>query len=410
METSIIPDIKHLPFFCDLPEGASSYLKSRLREFSFAPNQLIIEKGKHGNFLGIVGFGLVDLEKPDGQIQTLLPGEMFGEQMLLFRQPSSCTVRARSESSLWVITRSDWVRALQINSPRTVNKEQRNKKKIPVLFFLLLVLLLSSLWFLSPELPQWANQQIVRTLLTVNRPDLAEKYLQFGVQYNPTSAELREAIGSLYFQQGDLAGAQQYMSEAVKLDEWSATGWNNLGVITLITGKPEDALSALSNAVELDPGSPEAYCNMGGAYAGMGELDRAEESFRRAAELKPDYEAAKIQLAAILMQQKNFPDALMVWEEILYWSPEQPVARFGRGVIAVLENRPEDSIADLEAALLSDPVDPYAHFYLGTALRMLGQLEQARIEFETVKVVSRDPVLLEQVNYHLNALIENSNQ
>jgi tetratricopeptide (TPR) repeat protein len=407
MEKSSVPDIQHLPLFCDLHEHARGYLQSRLREFTFSPKQLIIEAGKRGNFLGVVGTGLVDLEKPDGQIQTLLPGEMFGEQMLLFKQPCPYTVRSRSEANLWVITRSDWLQALQITAPAPGKPTPTKKGHFPYSFIGLLILLVCSLIFLSPELPQWSNQLIIESLLNANRADLAESYLNIGIQYNPASAALREAMGYLQYSVGDISSAGAYYAEAVKLDEFSASARNNLGAVMLNSGKPEDALDELKKAVELDPGNPETFFNLGSVYLSLGDLDQAAESFRRATELKPDYLDAKIQLAAVLMRLDKFPEASMVWEEILYWSPEQPVARLGRGVISVLENRPQDSIPDLEAALMADPVDPYAHFYLGLALNGLQNQEQARIEFETVKVLSQNLEMRNLADFYLNSIAEN---
>lgn len=406
MENSIIPDIQHLPLFCDLHEQARGYLQSRLREFTFSPKQLIIEAGKRGNFLGVVGTGLVDLEKPDGQIQTLLPGEMFGEHMLLFKQPCPYTVRSRSDASLWVITRSDWLQALRITTPTPGKPTHSKKRHFPYRFIDLLILLVCSIIFLSPELPKWSNQLIIESLLNAHRADLAESYLSIGIQYNPASAALREAMGYLQFSEGDLSSAHASFEKAVQLDDFSASARNNLGAVMLNRGEPEDALDVLEKAAELDPGNPETYFNLGSAYLSTGDLVQAAESFRRASELKPDYQDAKIQLAAVLMRLDKFPEASMVWEEILYWSPEQPVARLGRGVISVLENRPQDSIPDLEAALMADPVDPYAHLYLGLALNALRNQEQARIEFETVKVLSQNPEMRNLADFYLSTIAE----
>ena len=244
--------------------------------------------------MGVVRNGLVDLQKPDGQIQTLLPGQIFGEQMLLFKQASPYTVRSRSEASLWVITRSDWLQALQITSPAAHKRSGRRNKNFPFRFIGLLILLVCSTVFLYPELPQWANGLILKTLNNANRADLAQAYLELSLQYNPTSAALNEAMGVLSYQNGDKQSAGTLFEEAVRLDEYSASAWNNLGVVYLQGEEPEDSLGALLKAVELDPGNPEIYFNLGSDYLRADELQLAADAFRRAFELKPDYQDAKI--------------------------------------------------------------------------------------------------------------------
>ena len=163
MNESIAPDIQEMPIFWGLQENSRRYLQARLRRFYFSPGNEIIRQGKRGQFIGLVGHGLIDLEKIDGSIQTLIPGEVFGEQMLRLDQPAPYTVRARSDSSLWVLLRSDWLSAVNLTPSKAKKMPHAPRQHFPAAVFTL-ILIIAAILFLSPELPDLLNHKLIQIL------------------------------------------------------------------------------------------------------------------------------------------------------------------------------------------------------------------------------------------------------
>ena len=407
MKESSAPDIQGMPQFSGLHENARRYLQTRLRRFFFKPGQQIIQRGRKGQFMGLVGHGLFDLEKADGTIQTLLPGEVLGEQMLRLDQPCPYTVRARTDASLWVITRSDWLAAVQMAPTVKPPKRRTNKRKRNLFWiFGVLVLFGAALVFLSPELPNVANRALMQAFWQANRTDLAESYISLLLRFQPDTPSLYEELGFIYFQRGDYQKSVEAYENAVSSDQVSASALNNLGVSLLSISKPAQAIPHLLAATDLDPGNAEIFFNLGNAYQVSGDRESAVDAYRRAAELDPAFLDSKIQLASLLIDLGDLEGARTIWEEVLSQVPGLATALKGRGIIAVLEGRPQEALIDLNAVLSAYPVDDVAHLYVGLAMEALGNLDSAATEFEAVQMLTSDAAMIELAEAHLQEIVK----
>ena len=99
MEKPIAPDIQEVSSLSKLTENRRRFLQARLQRYFFGSGDVIIEQGRRGQFMGIVGHGLIDLESADGEIRTLLPGQIMGEEMMIEGAPSPYKAIARSDSA-----------------------------------------------------------------------------------------------------------------------------------------------------------------------------------------------------------------------------------------------------------------------------------------------------------------------
>jgi len=397
----IKPDIQDLPPFSGLNAEARRFLQSRLRSYVFSAGDTVVGRGKRGGFWALVGFGLIDLDFGNQNLQTLLPGQAFGEAMLCEDAPSQAAVTARSEAGLWVLTRTDWLEAVR-QSPSLKPVKISTKKNFPWVWLTAgLILLLFTVFFVGSDLLQFTNERVVGYTLNVNRPDLAERYLEFSLRWQPRTALLYDAYGYSLYVQGKQSPAIKAFEQAIAADALLASAQNNLGVTLLGSWQTSQAIQHLEQAVELDPGNPEAYFNLANAYQAAGNQEAAIKTYHRVIELAPDRMDAQEQWASLMMKKGEYDAAEQVWSEVLQVDPANARAHRNLGIMAVLEDRPGEALLELKQAYEAGIRDAEMYLYLGLAFSALDQPEKAAAAFESALTLTNDPALIQLVQYHL---------
>jgi len=103
--------LEQVPLF----QGASPVflhsLALMLKPMVFAPGDLVVRKGDPGREMYFVARGEVEIVDGDGKvIDTQGAGSFFGEKSLLLSEPRSASVRAKTQTDLYVLDRSDFAR------------------------------------------------------------------------------------------------------------------------------------------------------------------------------------------------------------------------------------------------------------------------------------------------------------
>ena len=404
------PELKKIPPFAGLPEPAQQYLQSRLRRYDFSKGDPIITSGKRGAFFAIVGKGTIILQEPNGETQTLMPGGMFGEGMLRFGVPSSFSARAQSDTSLWVIKRSDWIAANEI--PRPENKIIHTKfssGQKPVQYWLLpifvaFIFLITVVLMLGPSVLSFTHETITNIALETNRLDLAQEYFELVLQVQPNSARLYDYLGYLLYLQNKPVQARAILEKALNLDSSLASLHNNLGVILLDQGEISEAIIHLEEAVLLDPTSSNAYLNLANAYLKYKDYESALANYQKAYEIDPNQIDAKALWASAALEIGQTTAAQEVWKDVLTINPNHPLANQGIGVIESFDRNFNAALPYLQSAILENPENPVTHYYLGVTWQALGNKEESIAEFEAVLDLSKDPELLQRAKQQLQQL------
>jgi Flp pilus assembly protein TadD len=110
------------------------------------------------------------------------------------------------------------------------------------------------------------------------------------------------ALAQLYSATGDLAKAENALSQAVAVDSQSDQWHNNLGYNLLLQNKVESAEAELRNALRLNSKSATAHNNLGMLLARRGDLNGALQQF----EVTADAATAHNNLAVILMEMGKY--------------------------------------------------------------------------------------------------------
>src|SRR5438094_2018431 len=227
---------------------------------------------------------------------------------------------------------------------------------------------------------------------TVN-PEAYELYLKGRFFWNKrTAADLRKAI--------------EYFNQATSKDPDYALAYAGLAdsyVILSVFGaaSPQDSIpqarAAAKKALELDDTLAEAHASSGriaGPYDF--EFDRSIAEFERAIQLNPNYAMAHHWLSwGPLTALGRFDRAIAEGKRAVELDPLSLINNADLGGNVYLNaRRYDEAIAQLRKTIEIDPRFYLAHYYLGQAFQLKGQLTEAIPEYQKAVELNDDPEAL----------------
>ncbi len=227
---------------------------------------------------------------------------------------------------------------------------------------------------------------------TVN-PEAYELYLKGRFFWNKrTGADLRKAI--------------EYFNQAIEKDPGYALAYAGLAdsyVILSVFGaaSPQDSIpqarAAAKKALELDDTLAEAHASSGRIAGPFDfEFDRSIAEFERAIELNPNYAMAHHWLSwGPLSALGRFDRAIAEGKRAVELDPLSLInnADLG-GNVYFNARRYDEAIAQLHKTIEIDPHFYLAHYYLGQAFQLKGQLTEAIAEYQKAVELNDDPEAL----------------
>ena len=100
------------PIFAPLPPGTLEQLADALEEVDAAAGEEIVRQGEPGDRFYLIKSGSLDVQIDGKLVQTLGPGDSFGEIALLRDLPRTATVKARTEAVLYELGQRQFLAAV----------------------------------------------------------------------------------------------------------------------------------------------------------------------------------------------------------------------------------------------------------------------------------------------------------
>jgi tetratricopeptide (TPR) repeat protein len=260
----------------------------------------------------------------------------------------------------------------------------------------------------------------------------AQATLNTALATEPGSAQLHDALGTLFAQQADLAQALPHFQQAVALDPAYAMAQYHLGTALLAMNQPGEAAAPLQLAANADPNSFDFHLQLGRAFSATNRDEDALKQLHRAAELsepitnvqslyalalalqasgdaaaalplfvratqdprawKPsDYSSALINVALAHVQTGDAKGAVPLYEQALAVGPDTPTLREDYGAAYLQQQELDHAITQFQAGLALDASNAHLHYDLGLALKLKDDLAAAVPEFE--RAATLDPSL-----------------
>ncbi len=117
-----------------------------------------------------------------------------------------------------------------------------------------------------------------------------------------------------------------------------AIAWRELGSALIFWGELDEAARALSRVVALQPNAVSAWHDLGIVRARLGDAAGGERAFRRAISLAPDEPRPRVALAALLVRQRRWDDALAEYRALERLELPDAIRRAVERAIRLLES------------------------------------------------------------------------
>jgi tetratricopeptide (TPR) repeat protein len=202
-------------------------------------------------------------------------------------------------------------------------------------------------------------------------------------QGNPQAMQLMQQ-GAGAMQQGNVAEAERYFSQATVAAPQFAEGFLDLGLVQLREGKPDAAEVSLAKAVALNPDLQGAHMFLGIAKYQMREVDDAAANLREEIRLQPQNVEALTWLGIVELGAGNPDKAAPPLDQAVELAPKD-------ANLLYLRARAHSLIAQesYQALYQLDPDSWRVHKALGESYSALRQPEKAVEEFQ--KAVAKQP-------------------
>jgi tetratricopeptide (TPR) repeat protein len=217
--------------------------------------------------------------------------------------------------------------------------------------------------------------------------------------------------GSDLFREDKLTEAEERFKLAIKIDPAFADAYESLGVMLGRQNRYEEALEWMKHLSEVDPRSVLAHTNMSLFLMKLGRIEEAEEhkslatvkSFQSFGDEAKQKEA---QAERKKKQEQEWNERESMFLQVLQIDPEDTLANFGLGSIAVERKNWQKAREHLERVLKEDPKYSVAYLALGRALKGLGLVSEAKAVWsEGIKVAAAKGDLMpaNQMQQELNS-------
>lgn len=191
-------------------------------------------------------------------------------------------------------------------------------------------------------------------------------------------------LGAGAMQQGNVAEAERYFTQATVAAPQLADAFLDLGMVQLREGKPEAAQTSLAKAVALNPELPGAHMFLGIAKYQMRDVDAASADLREEIRIQPQSVEALTWLGIVELGAGNPDKAASPLDQAEALAPKDPNILYLRG-------RAHSLIAQesYQALYRLDPDSWRVHKALGETYSASRQPEKAVAEF--LKAVEKQP-------------------
>lgn len=152
--------------------------------------------------------------------------------------------------------------------------------------------------------------------------DEAIESLRSGLDGETVDRTAQEMLGVLLFRLKRYEEASEAFQQLTRLDPRDAGAWVNLGAVLNVIKDYKGASDALRKAIQRDKACGVAYYNLAIAQRGQNQPRMAISAYEECLKLEPANVEASVNLANLLLEQKNFKKALRVIQAALEHAPK----------------------------------------------------------------------------------------
>lgn len=201
----------------------------------------------------------------------------------------------------------------------------------------------------------------------------AEDELRKAARLEPHNLMALNNLGVVAASQGRSAEAEQYFNRALSIDPANILALGNLADLDRAQGRYSDAVKLLASALDRRPDSAQLNYKLGMLYAKAGESAKAEKYLRKAVQLDPGDSEALDNLGVLFALTGQTSRAVETFSECIRKSPKFDQAYLNLARMDLKLGKPREAAGVLRALLKEIPGHPLALEYL----KKLGESPQS---------------------------------
>lgn len=246
-------------------------------------------------------------------------------------------------------------------------------------------------------------KSVVEVFDVFRRGDLAgaEEMVSEILRRAPEDCDALHLMATIHHAKGDLQGAAAYFDRAHHVSPSDAEIAFNRAVVLFTLGRHEPCIEACLDVLKLRPGDPEVLLMQGVAFAALGRHEAALAALEQTYQHRADVHARR---AASLLQLGRTEEALSAAARACGIDPRNADAHYHRGAaLALLELWPQ-AVEAYDAALELSPNNLTIRGARAPALANIGRFDDALADIDAALTRSPDrPELLSRRAYTLSA-------
>ena len=185
----------------------------------------------------------------------------------------------------------------------------------------------------------------------------------------PDNVVTMNALGELYTQQGRYAEAENMLKRAINDKPLYGSPHYNYGILLQKTGRMPEALTELGRAVNLSPLSAPAHRWYGEALLQNDQLDLAESQLKQSLQLEDSFTTLQ-DLAGLYLRMRRISDAEVTLRRLISEHSYDSQSHFQLGKILEDAGKKEEARHEYQAGLTTDPANAEARQALQRLERM----------------------------------------
>lgn len=149
----------------------------------------------------------------------------------------------------------------------------------------------------------------------LDQKDVAVSSYEKALENDAALTELYVPLGTLYYQQGEIAKAENLLTRAVATSPNDAQAQFYLGMVRYSQNRNEEALAAFRKSQSLDATNAEAFYRAGEALMRMKKNAEAVQEYTKAVALRDDYFDAWFGLGSAYAEMDKYAEAIPAFKK-----------------------------------------------------------------------------------------------
>lgn len=189
---------------------------------------------------------------------------------------------------------------------------------------------------------------------TENNVAAAEAAFRRALELNPRAARAHAGLAELLLKSDKTNEAIAESRAAIADGDDSSAAYSLLGESLARSGAHDDALISFNEALKRDPKNGFTLRQRAESLIAKNKLREASEDLRSSLAIDP-INQTQLRLASVLVQTKQYGDAVAIYQEVLKADSSNVEARAALAAAMIESGKGGEAIAELEALIKSDP-------------------------------------------------------